>query len=66
LASKLGKRSEFVQADIHDASMLEEALNGVDLVVHAAGPFQGEDRCTVLEAAIATKVKKTQLSLHLC
>ncbi|RCV36987.1 hypothetical protein SETIT_8G026000v2 [Setaria italica] len=55
LASKLGKRSEFVQADIHDASMLEEALNGVDLVVHAAGPFQREDRCTVLEAAISTK-----------
>jgi hypothetical protein len=26
LASKLGKRSEFVQVDIHDASMLEEAL----------------------------------------
>jgi saccharopine dehydrogenase-like NADP-dependent oxidoreductase len=84
LASKLGKRSEFVQVDIHDASMLEEALwgqktcticltptcsplnwlhystplifPGVDLVVHAAGPFQREDKCTVLEAAISTKV----------
>ncbi|RLN30426.1 uncharacterized protein C2845_PM05G06070 [Panicum miliaceum] len=55
LASKLGKRSEFVQVDIHDASMLEEALCGVDLVVHAAGPFQREDKCTVLEAAISTK-----------
>ncbi|CAL4911695.1 unnamed protein product [Urochloa decumbens] len=56
LASKLGKRrSEFVQVDIHDASMLEEALYGVDLVVHAAGPFQREDKCTVLEAAISTK-----------
>nr|CAB3489035.1 unnamed protein product [Digitaria exilis] len=55
LASKLEKRSEFVQVDIHDASMLEEALYGVDLVVHAAGPFQREDKCTVLEAAISTK-----------
>ncbi|RLN00189.1 uncharacterized protein C2845_PM06G14880 [Panicum miliaceum] len=55
LASKFGKRSEFVQVDIHDASMLEEALCGVDLVVHAAGPFQREDKCTVLEAAISTK-----------
>nr|CAB3459314.1 unnamed protein product [Digitaria exilis] len=35
--------SEFVQVDIHDASMLKEALYGVDLVVHAAGPFQRED-----------------------
>ncbi|KAL6605973.1 hypothetical protein ACP70R_041626 [Stipagrostis hirtigluma subsp. patula] len=54
LASKLGKQSEFVQVDIHDARMLEEALHGVDLVVHAAGPFQRE-KCTVLEAAISTK-----------
>lgn len=29
----------------------------VDLVVHAAGPFQGADKCTVLEAAISTKVR---------
>uniref|UniRef100_J3KUV5 Saccharopine dehydrogenase NADP binding domain-containing protein n=1 Tax=Oryza brachyantha TaxID=4533 RepID=J3KUV5_ORYBR len=35
--------------------MLEEALNDVDLVVHAAGPFQRENECTVLQAAIATK-----------
>ncbi|KAG2558555.1 uncharacterized protein LOC120685336 [Panicum virgatum] len=55
LASKLGKRSEFVQVDIHDPSMLEAALYGADLVVHAAGPFQREDKCTVLEAAISTK-----------
>jgi hypothetical protein len=30
----------------------------VDLVVHAAGPFQREEKCTVLEAAITTKVPK--------
>lgn len=29
---------------------------GVDLVVHAAGPFQQAERCSVLEAAINTKV----------
>jgi saccharopine dehydrogenase-like NADP-dependent oxidoreductase len=28
----------------------------VDLVVHAAGPFQQEHKCAVLEAAISTKV----------
>ncbi|KAL5204136.1 hypothetical protein ABZP36_009007 [Zizania latifolia] len=55
LASKLGEQSEFVQVDIRNANMLEEALQGVDLVVHAAGPFQRENECTVLQAAIATK-----------
>ncbi|KAG8050705.1 hypothetical protein GUJ93_ZPchr0009g1372 [Zizania palustris] len=55
LASKLGEQSEFVQVDIRNASILEEALQGVDLVVHAAGPFQRENECTVLQAAIATK-----------
>lgn len=29
----------------------------VDLVVHAAGPFQQAPKCTVLEAAIKTKVR---------
>ncbi|XP_052138554.1 uncharacterized protein LOC127757153 isoform X2 [Oryza glaberrima] len=55
LASKLGEESEFVQVDIRDRNMLEEALQDVDLVVHAAGPFQRENECTVLQAAIATK-----------
>lgn len=30
----------------------------VDLVVHAAGPFQQAKNCNVLEAAIETKVRK--------
>nr|CBX25276.1 hypothetical_protein [Oryza brachyantha] len=55
LASKLGHQSEFVQVDIRNTRMLEEALNDVDLVVHAAGPFQRENECTVLQSAIATK-----------
>uniref|UniRef100_A0A0E0MCA0 Saccharopine dehydrogenase NADP binding domain-containing protein n=1 Tax=Oryza punctata TaxID=4537 RepID=A0A0E0MCA0_ORYPU len=55
LASKLGEQSEFLQIDIRDGNMLEEALQDVDLVVHAAGPFQRENECIVLQAAIATK-----------
>ncbi|GJN07047.1 hypothetical protein PR202_ga24837 [Eleusine coracana subsp. coracana] len=54
-AAKLGEQSEFVQVDTQNASMLEKALQGVDLVVHAAGPFQREQKCAVLEAAISTK-----------
>ena len=46
---------QFVCVDIDDAASLEAALNAVDLVVHAAGPFQRKDTCGVLEAAIATK-----------
>lgn len=30
----------------------------VDLVVHAAGPFQQAEKCTVLEAALETKVSE--------
>jgi len=57
-ASKLGERSEFVQVDTRDVRMLEEALQGVDLVVHTAGPFQRAEDCTVLQAAISTKVEQ--------
>nr|CAD1821959.1 unnamed protein product [Ananas comosus var. bracteatus] len=55
LVSKLGENSEFVEVNIDDASILEAALKDVDLVVHAAGPFQRKEKCTVLEAAISTK-----------
>ncbi|CAL4896978.1 unnamed protein product [Urochloa decumbens] len=54
-AAKLGEQSEFVQVDTSNASMLEKALQGVDLVVHTAGPFQKAEECTVLQAAISTK-----------
>lgn len=37
----------------------------VDLVVHAAGPFQQTNSCPVLVAAIATKVRKGNWSMHL-
>ncbi|OAY66925.1 hypothetical protein ACMD2_24015 [Ananas comosus] len=55
LVSKLGENSEFVEVNIDDASILEAALKDVDLVVHAAGPFQCKEKCTILEAAISTK-----------
>ncbi|BAF29126.2 Os12g0137200 [Oryza sativa Japonica Group] len=66
LASKLGEESEFVQVDIRDRNMLEEVLQDVDLVVHAAGPFQRENECTVLQAAIATKVRNVQRLIIKC
>ncbi|CAL4995666.1 unnamed protein product [Urochloa decumbens] len=54
-AAKLGEKSGFVQVDTGNLSMLENALQGVDLVVHTAGPFQRAEECTVLQAAISTK-----------
>ncbi|XP_072967050.1 uncharacterized protein [Typha angustifolia] len=55
LVSKLGENSEFIEVNIDNPSMLEAALKDVDLVVHAAGPFQRKEECTVLEAALSTK-----------
>lgn len=55
LTAKLGGNSSFARVDIDDANSLETALKSVDLVVHAAGPFQCAERCSVLEAAINTK-----------
>ncbi|KAK7341261.1 hypothetical protein VNO80_24187 [Phaseolus coccineus] len=55
LAAKLGGNSEFARVDIDDVNSLETALKSVDLVVHAAGPFQRAERCSVLEAAINTR-----------
>ncbi|CAI5499892.1 unnamed protein product [Closterium sp. Naga37s-1] len=49
-------RATFIECDITDASALDALLTGADLVVHCAGPFQQEPNCTVLEAAIRTKV----------
>ncbi|CAK9253947.1 unnamed protein product [Sphagnum jensenii] len=55
LAAELGGGAEFSQFDIDNAAALRAALNGVDLVVHAAGPFQRREECSVLEAALDTK-----------
>ncbi|PNY07006.1 saccharopine dehydrogenase [Trifolium pratense] len=55
LVAKLRGNSGFARVDIDDVNSLETALKGVDLVVHAAGPFQQTEKCSVLEAAINTK-----------
>ncbi|KAK1576299.1 hypothetical protein Q3G72_012745 [Acer saccharum] len=55
MVDKLGKNSEIAQVNIDNMDSLETALRDVDLVVHAAGPFQQAEKCTVLEAAIETK-----------
>ncbi|XP_038724792.1 uncharacterized protein LOC120016204 isoform X2 [Tripterygium wilfordii] len=55
MVGKLGKNSEFSEINIDDADSLQAALSDVDLVIHAAGPFQRAAKCTVLEAAIETK-----------
>ncbi|KAG0609523.1 hypothetical protein M758_8G191200 [Ceratodon purpureus] len=55
LARELGGSVEFSRFDIDDPSALRAAIEGVDLVVHAAGPFQRRAECAVLEAAIDTK-----------
>ncbi|CAM9618646.1 unnamed protein product [Ectocarpus sp. 12 AP-2014] len=48
---------KFVELDLGDAASLASALNGCDLVVHTAGPFQRKTRPEVLEAAIAAKAR---------
>eukprot|EP00249_Psilotum_nudum_P016269 c25753_g1_i6 orf=130-1398(+) len=55
LLRDIGKQAEFVDVDIDDATALRAILDGVDLVVHAAGPFQCREQCNVLEAAIVSK-----------
>lgn len=55
MVGQLGRNSEFTEVNIEDVDSLGAALKDVDLVVHAAGPFQQAAKCTVLEAAIETK-----------
>ncbi|KAJ7959720.1 Saccharopine dehydrogenase [Quillaja saponaria] len=55
MVAKLRGNADFVRVDIDDKKSLETTLSEVDLVVHAAGPFQQTDNCTVLDAAIETK-----------
>lgn len=53
-ASSGGATFQFCDIDRPDS--LRAVLEGADLVVHTAGPFQRRVRCTVLEAAIDVKV----------
>ncbi|KAI7737688.1 hypothetical protein M8C21_027857, partial [Ambrosia artemisiifolia] len=55
MVATLGKNAEFAEVDINNVKSLDSALTDVDLVVHAAGPFQQTENCAVLEAAIRAK-----------
>eukprot|EP01025_Chloroclados_australasicus_P011372 TRINITY_DN14915_c0_g2_i2.p2 TRINITY_DN14915_c0_g2~~TRINITY_DN14915_c0_g2_i2.p2 ORF type:complete len:218 (-),score=8.73 TRINITY_DN14915_c0_g2_i2:154-747(-) len=47
---------EFRYCDIDNRDSLEQILNGVDIVVHCAGPFQQKENFNVIEAAIDKQV----------
>lgn len=55
VCSRFDGNATFVQCDIDDDTALRKTLDGADLVIHTAGPFQRKERCAVLEAAIAVK-----------
>ncbi|PMC75455.1 saccharopine dehydrogenase family protein [Brachybacterium sp. UMB0905] len=50
VAAELGPRAEGIAVDLHDPASLAAALDGVDAVLHTAGPFYRNAR-PVLEAA---------------
>jgi saccharopine dehydrogenase-like NADP-dependent oxidoreductase len=51
------RSAAFARCDSADPASLASAIQGADLVVHSAGPFQGGgDECAVLNAAIDAKV----------
>ncbi|EFJ32029.1 hypothetical protein SELMODRAFT_86863 [Selaginella moellendorffii] len=56
IASEIGAGTKFRAVDIEDLNSVAQAIEGAKLVIHSAGPFQRKNRCTVLEAAIETKV----------
>ncbi|EYU46212.1 hypothetical protein MIMGU_mgv1a0243421mg, partial [Erythranthe guttata] len=63
VVATLGDNSEFAQVDIEDVNSLHAAMTDVDVVVHAAGPFEYAD-CNVLEAAIQTKTAYIDVCDH--
>eukprot|EP00271_Cylindrocystis_brebissonii_P005024 TRINITY_DN1697_c0_g1_i1.p1 TRINITY_DN1697_c0_g1~~TRINITY_DN1697_c0_g1_i1.p1 ORF type:complete len:537 (-),score=59.39 TRINITY_DN1697_c0_g1_i1:25-1635(-) len=52
---RVGGGSTYVTCDIDDSRALRKTIEGADLVVHTAGPFQRKESCDVLRAAIDTK-----------
>lgn len=54
LASQIGGKTRGIQLDLHDADGLKAAMDGVGLVMNAAGPFF-RNAAPVMEAAIAAK-----------
>jgi hypothetical protein len=55
IAQCLGPRGSFRKVDINNPELLENALHGVDLVFHSAGPFQ-TGHPVVFEAALKAGV----------
>ncbi|MCO5552918.1 hypothetical protein L7F22_006437 [Adiantum nelumboides] len=55
LLTEINGNAEFIHADIDNLTSLEKAIDGKDIVVHAAGPFQRKEHCNVLEVAISSK-----------
>ncbi|XP_078445375.1 saccharopine dehydrogenase [Wolffia australiana] len=55
VVSTLGENAKFLEVDIDNIKSLEAAFNGVDMVVHTAGPFQRAENCNVLNVAISSK-----------
>ncbi|KAI5084221.1 hypothetical protein GOP47_0000390 [Adiantum capillus-veneris] len=56
LLRQINENAEFIHVDIDNMTSLEKAIDGKDIVVHAAGPFQRKEHCNVLESAISSKV----------
>ncbi len=50
------RSASFERVDLDDRGSLLKALRSADLVVHAAGPFQGRGTCDVLAAALEAGV----------
>jgi short subunit dehydrogenase-like uncharacterized protein len=48
--------AKHTRLDVDDMPTIERAIDGADLVVHTAGPFQRKGECSVLRAAIEMKV----------
>jgi saccharopine dehydrogenase-like NADP-dependent oxidoreductase len=47
----------FVEVDVCDKASVVRAIDGADLVINTAGPFQRRESCAALEAAIELGVK---------
>jgi len=47
----------FVEVDVLDKASVKRAIEGADLVINTAGPFQRRESCAALEAAIECGVK---------
>ena len=49
--------ASFVEVDVCDKASVTRAIQGADLVINTAGPFQRRKSCAALEAALESGVK---------